>query len=195
MIRKLCILLTVFAAISCKKENSAPANKTSDFKEFIIPQGEHYARNTEYRQLHVNAINFTAIFDSSCIYSTSKASNSGDVNKLYGFSDGNTPHHENSARFGWVWNGQALEIYAYCYSNSIRQIKLLGTVAIGKQVDMSIRLNAAQYIFDLNGKSESMDRNISSEFADGYQLYPYFGGDEVAPHQIRILIRDNQLNR
>ncbi|HKP31203.1 MAG TPA: hypothetical protein VJT83_00670 [Chitinophagaceae bacterium] len=195
MIRKLSILLTALAIISCKKESSTPPLKNPGFKEFIIPKGEHYANGSEYRELHINAISFTAIFDSSCIYSTSKVSNSGDVNKLYGFSDGNTPHHENSARFGWLWNGQALEVYAYCYSNSKREIKLLGTVPIGKEIDMSINIHPSEYVFFLNGKSEIMQRNITSDVANGYQLYPYFGGDEVAPHEIKILIRDNKPTR
>lgn len=195
MIRNLCLLLIALAAISCKKENSTPAEKIPDFKEYIIPKGEHYALNAGYKQLRVQSIHFTVKFDSSCIYTNAKASNAEDVNKLYGFSDGNTPHHENSARFGWRWNGQALEVYAYCYANAARQIKSLGTIPVGKEIDMSISLNGAEYVFNLNGRQEIMQRKISSEFAEGYQLYPYFGGDEPAPHQIRIFIRDNKSSR
>jgi hypothetical protein len=33
-----------------------------------------------------------------------------------------------------------------------------------------------------------MDRGCSGGSLASYQLYPYFGGDETAPHDITILI-------
>jgi len=33
-----------------------------------------------------------------------------------------------------------------------------------------------------------MPRESTTTMAEGYQLYPYFGGDETAPHDIFIWI-------
>jgi hypothetical protein len=35
-----------------------------------------------------------------------------------------------------------------------------------------------------------MPRLASTRKAKGYQLYPYFGGDEVAPHLINIWVKE-----
>jgi hypothetical protein len=186
------VALAALSLAACSKavETSPSNNDTAEFTEYIIKKGDHYANKNDFKSVKVNKLSFIVLFDSSCIYSTAKHSNAGDVNKLYGFSDCNTQHHQNSARFGWLWNGEALEIYAYCYNNSIRESKLIGTVPISQEVRMSISVQGSTYVFEMNGKTETMQRNCSGNVADGYQLYPYFGGDEVAPHDIRILIRD-----
>ena len=196
--RALCVLLIVLIAGSCKKdeavENAAPpASNTPGYKEYIIPKGDHYALQNDFRPTRIRQLKFSVLFDSSCIYSTTKAYNTEDVNKLYGFSDCNTQHHLNSARFGWRWTGRELEILAYCYADSVRQIKPLGVIAIGKPAEMSICVEAENYVFELNGSAALMQRRCSTEYAEGYQLYPYFGGDEVAPHEVRIRIRENNL--
>ena len=193
--RILCVLLMALMATSCTKdaaiENAAPpANNHPGYKEFIIPKGEHYALENDFRSTRVRQLKFSVVFDSSCIYNTAKGANSSDVNKLYGFSDCNTQHHVNSARFGWRWTGRELEILAYCYVDSVRQIKPLGTISIGKPAEMSISVEPESYVFELNGSAALMPRHCSGEYAEGYQLYPYFGGDETAPHEIRIRIRE-----
>lgn len=189
----LCVALAALVLAACSKSaETSPAtdNTPEGFTEYIIKKGNHYANKNDLKTVQLNKLSFSVLFDSSCIYSTAKHSNEGDINKLYGFSDCNTQHHQNSARFGWLWNGEALEIHAYCYNNSIRESKLLGTVAIGQAVDISISVQGSTYVFEMNGRRETMQRNCSTNVADGYQLYPYFGGDEVAPHDIRILIKE-----
>jgi hypothetical protein len=37
-----------------------------------------------------------------------------------------------------------------------------------------------------------MPRAAATVKAKGYRLYPYFGGDETAPHDITISIRDER---
>jgi hypothetical protein len=187
----LCVLLTALLASSCKKDAAPAANDADAYKEYIIPKGEHYALQNNYRSTHIRQLKFTVLFDSSCIYSNEKNYNTADVNKLYGFSDCNTQHHQNSARFGWNWAGGELDIYAYCYVDSVRQIRSLGPAPIGKPIDMSITVQEENYVFRMNGTTTLMPRHCSLEYADGYQLYPYFGGDEVAPHEITIRIKEN----
>jgi hypothetical protein len=196
MKRFMCVLLLAGCSMaSCKKAiekvlTAAPQKNAEGYTAYIIRKGNHSAEGNHYRSLLTDHLKFRVLFDSSCIYTTSREWNTADVNKLYGFSDCNTGHHVNSARFGWRWSGQALEILAYCYVNGERQSKLLGTIPIGQPVDMSIRLQESEYIFELNGQSFRMPRYCATSRAEGYQLYPYFGGDETAPHDVKILVRD-----
>lgn len=187
------LLLLCVTLFSCQKmitPFNKPASKHS-FQEYIIPKGEHNSRNTLYQLVNKESMHFQARFDSSCIYSTADIKNSGDINKLYGFSDCGSFHHQNSARVGWVWNGTAVDLYAYCYADSVRSSKKFGTVSIGEEVVLSITPEKDQYIFAMNGKSvAAIKRGCTTPGIAGYQLYPYFGGDETAPNQVHIFIKD-----
>ncbi|HYE55491.1 MAG TPA: hypothetical protein VD996_11630 [Chitinophagaceae bacterium] len=163
---------------------------TPGYTRYIIPGGSHYASENTYRALRLKKLTFNTIFDSSCIYNIQVKENAGDINKLYGFSDCNTAHHENSARFGWRWFNDELQIFAYGYAGGTRHWKQMGAIPIGTAVTMSIALEQRHYVFELNGKTERLPRNCAAEYAEGYRLYPYFGGDEAAPHEIRIWIRE-----
>ncbi|HYE53846.1 MAG TPA: hypothetical protein VD996_03350 [Chitinophagaceae bacterium] len=182
--------------VSCKKQKeaqpaaSAGPGHADGYKQYLIRKGEHSAQGNDHRTLITGKLVFQVLFDSSCIYTTVKSSNTTDVNKLYGFSDCNNLHHLNSARFGWRWNNNALEILAYCYVNGERIIRSLGNIDIGQPVTMSIRPDGASYVFEMNGTREVMPRYCSTPNIEGYQLYPYFGGDETAPHDVRIFIKE-----
>ena len=190
----MCVLCLVCLIISCSKTTDDPApldlRAPGGYTVYTIKKGNHYCENNEDRSIKTNKLKLTALFDSSCIYTTIEGENMLDINKLYGFSDCNTDHHTNSARFGWRWNGRVIEIHAYCYVNGERISTLLGTVGINEAAQMSIGIAGGKYVFELEGAVYKMPRGCSGEFAEGYQLYPYFGGDEVAPHDVRILIKE-----
>lgn len=193
MKRYWCVLVLFCSMVSCIKSVDTVAKKTpssTGFREYIIPKGEHYAAGNSLATVNKKSIAFRVRFDSSCIYKTILAENAGDINKLYGFSDCASRHQVNSARFGWVWNGKAIELHAYCYSESVRSIKLLGSVAIGQEIDLELGVEQGKYVFTTGEKKELMPRSCTADRADGYQLYPYFGGDETAPHDMRIYIMD-----
>jgi hypothetical protein len=156
---------------------------------FIIQEGNHSASGV-HASVHVaKSLNFSAKFNNTAEYYLGNV-NQYDINKLYGFSDCYSAHHTNSARFGWVWNDQTLrlEIHAYVYSSSLRSSKFIDTVKLNQKYQYQISVNKSQYEFRLNGKLVTLPRGCSSTFATGYKLYPYFGGDEVAPHQIQITV-------
>ena len=190
------IIISILALSACKKmlgkvtQVDAPIVKDG-FSEYVIDSAAHYTNGNGYKQItNKNQIHFIAWLDSTCIYKSADPTNQGDINKLYGFSDCNTTHQESSARFGWSWNGNAFDIYAYCYVNSQRENKWLGSVKPLEHADCSITLSGNKYIFTMNGKIEAMDRECSTATIEGYQLYPYFGGDEAAPHTMRIYIKE-----
>jgi hypothetical protein len=61
-------------------------------------------------------------------------------------------------------------------------------VELNKAYTYEIQLQDNKYMFLLNGNTVELPRHCSGK-GEGYQLYPYFGGDEVAPHDITIKIK------
>jgi len=166
-------------------------DEADSFIHYTIPQGAHYADKTILKQVELKELKFKVRFDSSAIYSTTIAVNQFDINKLYGFSDG-SDHHLNSARIGWGWSNNALRLYAYAYTGGVREFAEITTVPIGAIINCSIGVSAKKYIFIVNGIQQELVRASNSEMVTGYQLYPYFGGDEVAPHEIHIAIMETK---
>jgi hypothetical protein len=186
LIYSLLILTVLCCFASCKKDPAAKFDTT----EYVIKAGEHYSNENGYEKANYNELAFTARFDSSAIYKTIDPQNQDDINKLYGFSDNDAGHQQFSARFGWAWVNNALHLYGYVYNNGTRDSKELGTVSIGAENNCSIRVTPTQYIFTLNNKIDSLQRKSTTSTGIGYKLYPYFGGDEVAPHDVRIWIKE-----
>lgn len=164
--------------------------KSDNAVQYTIEEGHHYPNKNYFALSEISELNFRARFDSTAIYETKKASNQADINKLYGFSDCSDFHHKNSARFGWRWYHDQLEILGYVYANSKREWKLVGTVPFDAYNTYSIKVEDDKYIFSLNDVSVELPRHCSDEKATGYMLYPYFGGDEHAPGDINIFIED-----
>lgn len=160
------------------------------FKSYVIEFGGHFCNDNNFVSTSLNAINFMVKFDSSAIYNTTDPSNQDDINKLYGFSDNNAQHHQYSARIGWRWSNNALRLFGYTYNEGIVDSKELAPVDIGKENLCSIKITSQHYIFSINGMTDSLRRKSTTAKAEGYKLYPYFGGDETAPHKITILIKD-----
>jgi hypothetical protein len=177
---------------SCQKENPAQNLSTPRFKQYTIPQGQHYATENPWKAIETSELKFVVKFDSSAIYQTGDPENQYDINKLYGFSDNGEQHHRFSARIGWRWSDGALRLFAYAYNNGTRSEKEITTIAIGSEVTCSIKVTGEVYRFTVNGKTETMPRASATTVGKGYQLYPYFGGDEVAPHEVRIWIKSEQ---
>lgn len=181
---------------SCKKTVDAVAEKeiagnaaTIQFTKYTIRQGQHYCDQNKYKTVETGEMKFVVKFDSTAVYQTESGENQNDINKLLGFSDNNSDHHQYSARFGWRWSKNALRLFAYVYNEGVRTSKELTTIAIGANITCSIKISGSYYLFTVNGVEEKMPRMASTAKAKGYQLYPYFGGDEAAPHDIAVWIR------
>lgn len=158
------------------------------FIKYIIPKGAQFSQQNTPTLVNEDSLVFEVIFDSSAIYTTVEPENQADINKLFGFSDCSTLHHENSARFGWRYYQNKLELLAYCYSNATLAFKSVSSIQINKKYTCTIVAKATEYIFYLEGKNPiSMQRGCSEGFQ--FRLYPYFGGTEVAPQEVSILIK------
>lgn len=160
------------------------------FMKYTIIKGAQYCDRSNFDLVRTSLLSFTVKFDSTAIYSTVNPNNQADINKLYGFSDNNALHHDFSARFGWNWSNNALRLYGYIYNNGTMSFKELGTVTVGSENSCSIKVSNNTYVFSLNGKSVTMPRASTTPQGEGYKLYPYFGGEETAPHTISIWIKD-----
>lgn len=170
---------------------TASTPSATDFIQYTIPQGQHSADKSKFKKVETSSLSFMVKFDSSAIYQTKTKENQYDINKLYGFSDNNSDHHQYSARFGWRWSDGALRLFAYVYNEGKMTSKELAIVPIGAQTICSIQADSSNYVFTVNGKAETMPRLSKTPGAKGYMLYPYFGGDETAPHEVRVWIKEN----
>lgn len=183
------LALALSLLVACK-ETESPKDEDG-FVVYTIKKGSQSSNLSTLKDVSKTELNFRVIFDSSAIYTTIDSNNQEDVNKLYGFSDCNTQHHDNSARFGWRWSNNALRLFAYCYKSGNLAIKEMGEVEIGKEHVCNIRIDNDKYIFTLNhNKMDTMERGCTDPKSKKYMLFPFFGGDEMAPHDITIRIKE-----
>lgn len=164
--------------------------KVDPTRHFYIPKGDHYAWPKVSESLQMQKISFDARFDSSAIYDFKNGAIQSDKNKLMGFCDCNSLPHDNSARFGWQWFNNRLEIYAYCYVNGTRTEQFAGVVPIGQYNHYEIEISNDQYIFRLNNEPPVyMKRGSTCSSGLYMKLWPYFGGLVPAPHDVVIDIK------
>lgn len=167
-----------------------PVKPVNDFTLYTIRKGNQFCDQDKFMPVQISQLNFIVRFDSTCIYTTQNPKNQGDINKLYGFSDNSSAHHDYSARFGWRWNKNEQSLQAYIYNDGKRSFTDLGIIEIGKEYKCSIAVEGDHYIFKVDDKLTAVPRASTSSIAVGYKLFPYFGGDEVAPHDINIYIKE-----
>jgi len=183
--------LVVFGIKLDTKITTTP-NTSTGFLRFTIKKGLQYSDSNPFTTIKYQELRFSVRFDSSARYNTQLAANQADINKLYGFSDNNAQHHQYSARFGWRWSNNALRLFGYVYNAGVRTSQEIGVINIGQTYDCKIIVTNNAYQFYIEGKKIDMPRLATTPQAVGYKLYPYFGGDETAPHDIHIWIREEK---
>ena len=180
-------------------------------EDYIISKGDHYSNPMSIQPyITRSAMKFKVMFDESAKYDFVEANKGNnpsvaqiakykedqwDVNKLYGITDcGSWTATKNSARMGWAWNTSTnkLDIYAFTHKDGKFDFKIIDTAELNQVHDMEIGLSAdhSKYEYKFKGKTVSMDRGCSDSDMSGYRLKPYFGGDQVAPHEVLIKIED-----
>lgn len=183
------IILGWMALAGCAKNPLIPpATGDNETVEYVIKKGSHYSDGSRLELIRYDAIHCAVQFDSTAIYTSLDAGNQGDVNKLIGFSDCGSDHQQNSARIGWSWNGKGVLLYAYCYVNGERVIKTLTLAPLHTPIDCTVAAEGKYYQFSINGVRDSVARHCEGYSGTRYKLFPYFGGDETAPHDIHIKI-------
>lgn len=164
------------------------------FEIFTINTGEH-SSIVRSEAFTGSGIQVTALFDESAMYTVQVASNQADINKLVGFSDCDQHHQNESARFGWRWYEDELQILAYSYNEGNLNYQLMGAIALNQEVALSIDIEAEQYLFMGDGlETVTLPRTTDCEAGDNYWLWPYFGSDETAPHTIEVRLKRIQVD-
>lgn len=159
-------------------------------RDFIVREGEHYASPRIVQSLQSNTLSFSAKFNETAMYHFDDAGFQDSKNKLLGFSDCNSLHHENSARFAWQWYNDQLEIYAYCYVNGERAEKFIGVVKLHEINRYQLKVTDENYVFQLNNQEPiNIKRGNVCDKGIYYMLWPYFGGTMPAPHDVHISLK------
>lgn len=161
-------------------------------KEYIIKKGQHYSKHLPKLYLgDKKDFKIKVEFTESCRYNLSNI-NQLDVNKLFGVSFGY--HKHNSIRIGWNYNidTDMIDIYRYEYNNGRRLIEKIYSVHIYEELFIKLNLTEIGYVISIESEFSKFGYIVEEYIFNypniklGYYLYPYFGGDEVAPHKIIV---------
>jgi hypothetical protein len=164
-------------------------------KVFTIDKGKHYSNCLKVKP-HIlkKNIKHKISFDENSSYNL-ESNDQMDINKLFGISYGF--HHKNSARFGWRWDlkKNKMEILAYVY-NKGKRIKeweediFIAHIELLDFYEMEIQTHKKYYKFiikkESNGETYETTVKHGKTCFWGYELFPYFGGNRKAPHDITI---------
>ena len=176
------LLPLLFLIISCKKTDA------DGYTIYKIKKGKHRSVY-RYKRHAKQEFELQCIFDESAKYTSLDPVNQYDINKLWGLSDCGKHHMENSIRFGWRWLNDSLEIHWFKHEEGVFTHDKIANVELNETNFLSLSITEDTYALCVNGITKSTTRTCSKNYKR-YKLYPYFGGDEVAPHDITIKIKD-----
>src|SRR5688500_15539154 len=117
--------IIIFLLLSCKREaleqrSKAPFSQQQELNDtiYIIGRGNHYCHKSTFKAVNTSEMKFYVRFNQTAIYQTIIPENQLDINKLWGFSEGNDNHY-NSARIGWRYSDGALRLFGYVYAKGV----------------------------------------------------------------------------
>lgn len=159
-------------------------------KVYVIKKGNHSSDFSQTLVKDISEYSANVVFDSSAIYQFGTETS---WNKLLGFAffEGlNNPVHEESARWAWRWNRGFLQLSPYCYTNGkVIKNKIIITRQLNREIPLKITKEDNQYKFYVDNTlihTEVFTHNKKN----GYIQRPYFGGERVAPHEIKIIFNN-----
>ena len=142
-------------------------------------------------------ITFEASFDEGCLYEFPVGDKDReDINKLFGIST-TWFHHRQSARIGWrCLDNKNIELLTYSYNDGVRKNEehdILGTVKPNQKFKCQIEDLEQKYLFKFMKEGDysyvtAFDLKKPDWFIFHYFLWPHFGGDKMAPQDMKIKI-------
>lgn len=181
------ILFGLFIVLGC--ESAVDIDPETGFETFVIQKGNQNAvvRNEDFT---FRGIQVSVIFDESAIYTFEDASDQSDINKLIGFSDCERFHQLESARIGWRWFNDELQILTYVYNDGDLSFELMGAVPLNTTINLAIAIQDNQYVFTGDGlTTQTIPRASNCSEGVNYWLWPFFGGNQPAPQDITIQLK------
>lgn len=140
-------------------------------------------------------VSATVTFDSSCIYDVGP--DEQDWNKVIGLgfvgskdqdiTVGTPPHQIDGARVGWRWNPKRgrIDLGAYVYVEGKRIDFKVAETALNMPTKLTIKIDYERKLYQiLGGKPIAFTHNKTFAYKTGL----YFGGNQPAPHRIRVKI-------
>lgn len=172
-------IVVFFCLVSC-------VDSTDTLVTYTIPAGQHYSVPRTFGYIDQIPMRFYAKFDESAIYDVGE----DDINKLYGFTDCNSLVHRNSARIGWRWWDNELQLFSYTYAGGIRNYQYIKSVPLNEWIKCEITFtDNRRYRICVEGTCVESPRGIICGTGIYTLLTPYFGGDNTTDHDIKIQIR------
>ena len=163
-------------------------------KTFLIKKGRHRVSGFHFGFNFDDEFSKTVVFTESCRYTLPEV-NKHDINRLYGFSNGD--HTENSACIGWRWNEDKELVDLVCLmlidqetlSSEDYALDLL-SVPIDAEINVSIELVENHYVLRATHNEITAIKKFEAESElPGYYLYPRFGEKIAAPQRIEIIFK------
>ena len=170
-------------------------------KEYVIKEGKHYCNHGVpglymFGRGVTRAISKSFSFSSSCLYHMATADDAA-INKLTGFGLGLfSGPTANSYRFGWdcVKNDGTISIYAFYhvrgrmlsqYMGDVRPDRIYTYTLVKGVQAVSFTVTDGETRANLYSASAPIGAGRRRSF--GWRLYPYFGGQVPAPHDMVIM--------
>tara|TARA_R100000541_G_scaffold41311_3_gene48759 strand:- start:21314 stop:21865 length:552 start_codon:yes stop_codon:yes gene_type:complete len=180
------LILLLLICTSCGKDKD-----DLGFRTYIIPEGEHRS-GTYFNHPTNSRINFQFILDDSAIYESEIPENQSDVNKIYGVSDFGKSHQKYSIRLGWRYLNNEIELCWLRHAEGVHTSGKIKNIDINTIYDVTIDIQTFYYIIVIDNDTTEVRRRPQGNWGliRRYYLYPYFGGNEFAPHDITIQIKE-----
>jgi len=160
-------------------------------EEYVICKGKH-SRFRLPKLTSEDSVTFEVAFTNSCKY-IFLDNGQYDINKLFGLSDAWSYHRRYSARVGWRWNTDIgkFEVFAYWYNISKLSLykKIIELLPYENQ-EFTILFTSAHYRYYIGSVNVfTVPRGKAAKRGLKYMLFPYFGGNKTAPHDMTILCK------
>ena len=181
---------------SCGSSSSGPSLASVSDAAFEIPAGSHDSSPGGIDATRVQSdldrfLSFQARFSPDAAYITADPANQGDWNKLMGLTTVNI--HGDSLRLGWRYAPASglIELGLYAYVDGARVDQLITSVPLDTWLDATLLWTEDLVHAEVNGVvAEAPGPAAYIPRSTWVLRTAYFGGDETAPQDIHVDVRD-----
>ena len=158
--------------------------------KYVIRKGKHSHSNLWARLNFLffgKTLKYNVRFDRNCWY-VKLNTDSEDLNKLFGF--GGADHHKNSIRLCWKPDFKdkgTIKIYVYWYDDQSRASIWFVDMRVDEWVEFQIRKTSKGFV--VHCPFRTVELGHTKPNPTWKKLYPYFGGDNTAPHTMTIELK------
>lgn len=159
--------------------------------KFRIKEGKHKASGLNFGFTLKRTISFEGMFFMSCIHQI-EGNDKYDINKFFGLSDSYN-HMVDSIRLGWnCSNGQDIGLFLFAHVNGKYVYEYLTHVKANQLFECVITILNNQYMVSIRDDKYVYTKTVkrtSNWFGIRYLLFPYFGGNQVSPKDMKLMVK------